>query len=126
MQTILIIEDNHQLQQTLQHLFESDGLRVEIRDGGVSGLESFRRQLFDAVVLDLDVSGLSGLKLCRVLKAEDSSIPILVLSARAEVEDKVLLLEVDVDDYVTKPFHPKELVARVRRMMRRVLDLREF
>ncbi len=71
------------------------------------------------VVLDLKLPGLSGKELCRSFKAHMPSVPIVVLSANAEVEDKVLLLELGADDYVTKPFSPKELLARVRRAMRR-------
>ena len=107
------------MQRTLQRLFESDSLQVQIASDGPSGLELFRKQLPCAVVLDLKLPGISGKELCREFKSIASSIPIVVLSANAEVEDKVLLLELGADDYVTKPFSPKELLARVRRAMRR-------
>jgi DNA-binding response OmpR family regulator len=116
---ILIVEDSLPMQRTLQRLFESDGLQVQIACDGVEGLENFKKQPPDAVVLDLKLPRLPGKELCRVFKAQESSVPIVVLSANAEVEDKVLLLELGADDYVTKPFSPKELLARVRRAMRR-------
>ena len=107
------------MQRTLQRLFETDSLCVQIASDGVEGLELFRKQLPSVVVLDLKLPRLSGKELCRSLKAEWPSVPIVVLSADADVEDKVLLLELGADDYVTKPFSPKELLARVRRAMRR-------
>src|SRR5579863_5269494 len=119
MGTVLIIEDSRPMQRTLQRLFESDSLGVRIASDGVGGLESFRHQPPSVVVLDLKLPGLSGKELCRSFKAHLPSVPIVVLSANSEVEDKVLLLELGADDYVTKPFSPKELLARVRRAMRR-------
>jgi len=119
MDTVLIIEDSRPMQRTLQRLFESDSLQVQIAADGPSGLEFFRKKLPCAVVLDLKLPGISGKELCREFKSLAVSVPIIVLSANSEVEDKVLLLELGADDYVTKPFSPKELLARVRRAMRR-------
>jgi DNA-binding response OmpR family regulator len=119
MDFILVVEDNRPMQRTLQRLFESDGLEVQIASDGIAGMESFRRQLPTAVVLDLKLPRLPGKELCRAFKAQEASVPIIVLSANSDVEDKVLLLELGADDYVTKPFSPKELLARVRRAMRR-------
>src|SRR6185369_2954560 len=106
-------------QRTLQRLFQADALEVQIASDGVSGLEAFRNQIPSAVVLDLKLPGISGKELCREFKNISASVPIVVLSANSEVEDKVLLLELGADDYVTKPFSPRELLARVRRAMRR-------
>jgi DNA-binding response OmpR family regulator len=117
--TVLVVEDSRAMQRTLQRLFESDSLQVQIASDGPTGLELFRKQLPCAVILDLKLPGLSGKELCREFKALAASVPIVVLSANSEVEDKVLLLELGADDYVTKPFSPKELLARVRRAMRR-------
>lgn len=119
MDTVLIVEDSRPMQRTLQRLFESDSLQVQIAPDGPTGLELFRQQLPCIVVLDLKLPGISGKELCREFKTIASSVPIVVLSANSEVEDKVLLLELGADDYVTKPFSPKELLARVRRAMRR-------
>ena len=119
METVLVVEDSRAMQRTLQRLLEADSLSVQIASDGVTGLEYFRKQQPNAVLLDLKLPGLSGKELCREFKSIASSVPIVVLSANAEVEDKVLLLELGADDYVTKPFSPRELLARVRRAMRR-------
>src|SRR5579863_9346859 len=119
MDTVLVIEDSRAMQRTLQRLFEADCLAVEIASDGVEGLELFKKQTPRVVVLDLKLPKLSGKELCRAFKAHMPSVPIVVLSANAEIEDKVLLLELGADDYVTKPFSPRELLARVRRAMRR-------
>lgn len=119
MDTVLIVEDSRAMQRTLQRLFESDGLAVRIASDGVAGLEAFRKQTPSVVVLDLKLPRLPGKELCRAFKSHAAGVPIVVLSANADVEDKVLLLELGADDYVTKPFSPKELLARVRRAMRR-------
>ena len=119
MDTVLIVEDSRAMQRTLQRLFESDGLAVRLASDGLAGLESFRKQIPAVVVLDLKLPHVPGKELCRAFKAHANSVPVVVVSANAEVEDKVLLLELGADDYVTKPFSPKELLARVRRAMRR-------
>lgn len=119
METVLVVEDNRALQRTLQRLFESDSLEVQIASDGIAGLEMFKKQIPDVVVLDLKLPRLPGKELCREFKMTAASVPIVVLSANAEIEDKVLLLELGADDYVTKPFSPRELLARVRRAMRR-------
>ncbi len=119
MDMVLVVEDSRPMQRTLQRLFEADGLQVQVASDGVAGLENFRKRLPAVVVLDLKLPRLPGKELCRAFKAQAPSVPIVVLSANADVEDKVLLLELGADDYVTKPFSPKELLARVRRAMRR-------
>jgi DNA-binding response OmpR family regulator len=122
MDRVLVIEDSRAMQRTLQRLFEADSLEVQIAADGAAGLEVFRREPPSVVVLDLKLPRLSGKELCRTFKTQMPSVPIVVLSADAEVEEKVLLLELGADDYVTKPFSPKELLARVRRAMRRTLQ----
>ena len=119
METVLVIEDSRPMQRTLQRLFETDSLEVQIASDGVEGLDLFRKQPPSVVVLDLKLPHVSGKELCRAFKTQMPSVPIVVLSANSDIEDKVLLLELGADDYVTKPFSPKELLARVRRAMRR-------
>ncbi len=119
MDTVLIVEDSRPMQRTLRRLFEADSLQVQIASDGPSGLEMFRNELPCVVVLDLKLPGISGKELCREFKALAAAVPIVILSADSEVDDKVLLLELGADDYVTKPFSPKEFLARVRRAMRR-------
>lgn len=119
METVLIVEDSRVMQRTLRRLFEADSLDVSIASDAQEGLECFRKQPPSAVILDLKLPGMSGKELCREFKAMAPSVPVVVVSANSEVEDKVLLLELGADDYVTKPFSPKELLARVRRVMRR-------
>jgi DNA-binding response OmpR family regulator len=119
METVLVVEDSRPMQRTLQRLFESDGLAVRVASDGVAALEAFRKEAPGVVLLDLKLPRLPGKELCRAFKSQAPGVPIVVLSANADVEDKVLLLELGADDYVTKPFSPKELLARVRRAMRR-------
>jgi DNA-binding response OmpR family regulator len=119
MDTVLIVEDSPPMQRTLQRLFGADSLQVQIAPDGPSGLEFFLKQLPGAVVLDLKLPGMSGRELCREFKASAAWVPVVILTAISEVDNKVLLLELGADDYVTKPFSPKELLARVRRAMHR-------
>jgi DNA-binding response OmpR family regulator len=119
MDTVLVVEDSRPMQRTLQRLFEADGFTVLIAADGVAGFETFQRQSPSAVVLDLKLPRMPGKEVCRAFKAHTAAVPVVVLSANNDVEDKVLLLELGADDYVTKPFSPKELLARVRRAMRR-------
>jgi len=88
METVLVVEDSRAMQRTLQRLLEADSLSVQIASDGITGLEYFRKQQPNAVLLDLKLPGLSGKELCREFKAIASSVPIVVLSANAEVEDK--------------------------------------
>ena len=114
MDTVLVIEDSRLMQRTLQRLFEANSLQVQIASDGPSGLEFFLKQLPCAAVLDLNLPGISGKELCREFKALVSSVPILILSASSEVNDKVLLLELGADDYVTEPIQSERaLGARV-------------
>jgi DNA-binding response OmpR family regulator len=116
---VLVVEDSRVMQRTLQRLFEADSMQVQVAEDGPSGLYCFRKQLPSAVVLDLKLPGTSGKELCREFKTLACNVPVVILSANAEVQDKVVLLELGADDYVTKPFSPKELLARVRSAMRR-------
>ncbi len=119
MERILIVEDDLAVRKALRRLFETEGYDVDITSDGVSGLSAFRASSPSVVVLDLRLPGMSGRDVCREIKQQAPTIPVIVLSAAADVTDKVLLLELGADDYVTKPFSPRELLARVRAAMRR-------
>jgi DNA-binding response OmpR family regulator len=116
---ILVVEDDHAVQKALKRLFEAERFSVEISPDGKSALEAFRRVAPSAIVLDLRLPAMSGRDVCREIKRQAPTIPIIVLSATSDISDKVLLLEMGADDYVTKPFSPRELLARVRAALRR-------
>jgi DNA-binding response OmpR family regulator len=118
MERILIVEDDRAVQKALKHLFETEGFTVEISADGRSAVESFRASAPAAIVLDLRLPLMSGRDVCREIKQQSPNIPIIVLSAASDTSDKVLLLELGADDYVTKPFSPRELLARVRVALR--------
>jgi len=115
---VLVVEDCKIMQRILRRLFESGGMEVRVVSDGVAAVESFQKQAPSAVLLDLKIPGLPGREVCHVLKAQNTSVPVVVVSANIEVSEKVLLLELGADDYITKPFSPKELLARVRRFLR--------
>jgi DNA-binding response OmpR family regulator len=117
--TILVVEDDPRMQKVLQRIFRQGGYRVILAGDGKAGLENFRSYTPIAVVLDLMLPEISGRDLCRQLKAISVDTPVIILSAITEVVDKVLLLELGADDYVTKPFSPRELMARVQAAIRR-------
>jgi len=119
MERILVVEDDRAVQKALKRLFEAEGFAVEISGDGKSALEAYRAVTPSAVVLDLRLPAVSGRDVCREIKQHAPSLPVIVLSAASDVSDKVLLLELGADDYVTKPFSPRELLARVRAALRR-------
>ena len=120
MEKILVIEDDRATRKALQELFESEGYMVEITQDGAQGLAAFRAMRPNFVILDLRMPKVGGQDVCRQIRKESEEVPILILTGSAAEVDRVLLLELGADDYVTKPFSPKELLARVRAIMRRV------
>jgi DNA-binding response OmpR family regulator len=119
MEKILIIEDDRATRKALQQLFETEEFGVTVAVDGVAGLEAFRRDRPGFVVLDLKMPKMRGQDVCRRLRDEDKEIPILILTSATDEVNRVLLLEMGADDYVTKPFSPRELLARVRTVLRR-------
>lgn len=115
---ILVVEDDPSVQKALKRLFETEGYTVEVQANGQSALESYQAVPPAVIILDLRLPKLSGSDLCKEVKAHSPALPIVVLSATSDVSDKVLLLELGADDYVTKPFSPRELLARVRAALR--------
>lgn len=122
-QTILIVEDDARMQKVLKRLFESEGFLVEIASDGMEGLDKFQAVSPSLAVLDLMLPRMSGRDLCKRIKKLSPATPVIILSAITEVADKVLLLELGADDYVTKPFSPRELLARVQVALRRLEHL---
>src|ERR1039457_3845461 len=119
MGTILVIEDDARILKALQRLFTSEGYEIRSATNGREGLELASASTPDAVVLDLMLPEVSGREVCRCLKQSFPDMPVVILSAISEVVAKVLLLELGADDYVTKPFSPRELLARVQAAIRR-------
>jgi DNA-binding response OmpR family regulator len=119
MDRILVVEDDVAVQKALRRTFESSGFDVTIASDGATAMETFATASPKVVLLDLRLPGKSGQDVCREIRRQ-SNVPILVLSAASDVLDKVLLLELGADDYVTKPFSPRELLARVRVALRRL------
>ena len=119
MQKILAIEDDRRIHKMLKLAFESEGYSLEVAADGPSGLAAFRAAKPTVVILDLMLPKLSGRDVIREIRKESPAQPVIILSAVSEEVDKVLLLELGADDYVTKPFSPKELLARVRAVTRR-------
>jgi DNA-binding response OmpR family regulator len=115
---ILVVEDDPAVQKALKRLFEGEGYVVEVQGNGQSALESFHAAPPAVIILDLRLPKVSGRDLCKEVKTQAPTLPIVVLSATSDVSDKVLLLELGADDYVTKPFSPRELLARVRAALR--------
>ena len=119
MEKILIVEDDRRVQKALRRLFETEGYSVDAAFDGSSGLQAAKAVPPAAVVLDLRLPAMSGRDVCREIKNATPNTPVIILSAMSDVVDKVSLLELGADDYVTKPFSPRELLARVRGAIRR-------
>ncbi len=118
---ILIVEDERDIQDLIRHYLEKDGFRTRTAADGTAGLAAARQEHPDLIVLDLMLPGLDGLELCKKLRADPATAltPVIMLTAKAEESDKIVGLELGADDYLTKPFSPKELVARIKALLRR-------
>jgi phosphate regulon transcriptional regulator PhoB len=118
---IVIIEDEPDIVQLVRYSFEKEGFQLESFGRGKDGLESLRRKPADLVLLDIMLPDLDGLEICRRLRADERlrSLPVIFLTAKGAEIDRVLGLEIGADDYVVKPFSPRELLARVKAVLRR-------
>lgn len=116
--SVLIVDDDVKLVELLAVYFQKDGFIVHSAYDGLDALQSVREKHPDILVLDVMLPGMNGWDICRLLR-KDSAIPILMLTARDEESDRLVGLEIGADDYVTKPFSPKEVVARVKAILRR-------
>jgi DNA-binding response OmpR family regulator len=120
MQTILVIEDDESLGDTIGLMLEQEGFRTIVIADGTEGFERALSAKPDLILVDLRLPGMSGIEICKQLRANRMQTPIIVLSAIGEEIDKVLLLEIGADDYVVKPFGSRELIARIRAVLRRM------
>ena len=118
---ILIVEDEANIRQLLRYNLEKEGFQVMEAADGMQGLRTAQKEKPDLVLLDLMLPGMDGLEVCRTLKGTPatSALPIIMLTAKAEEVDKIIGLELGADDYMTKPFSPRELTARIKAVLRR-------
>ena len=118
---ILVAEDDRDIAELIAHYVERSGWTPHTVASGDDALASARKQPFDLVILDVMLPGMSGLEVCRALRADTATdaIPIIMVTARAEETDRIIGLDIGADDYLAKPFSPNELVARIRALMRR-------
>ncbi len=115
---LLVVEDEESFIDALEIGLDREGFKVTIARNGQEALDKFEEGKFDAILLDLMLPKVSGLDVCRTIRAK-SDIPIIIVSAKSEEVDMVLMLEIGADDYVTKPYRLRELVARIRAVLRR-------
>lgn len=121
---ILVVDDEVSLQETLTYKLQKEGYLVEVAGDGLTALELIRSTNPDLVILDVMLPGMDGFEVCRTLRQE-TNIPVLMLTARDDEIDRVVGLEVGADDYLPKPFSMRELIARVKALLRRVRLIRE-
>jgi phosphate regulon transcriptional regulator PhoB len=119
---ILIIEDDKDIIELVRYNLESEGYQASASSDGMAGLAQIRKSAPDLLILDLMLPKLSGLEICKEIRRDErlNRLPILMLTARSDEADRVVGLELGADDYVTKPFSPRELIARVKALLRRV------
>ena len=122
---VLIVEDEVRLADTLRDLLELNGYTADVCHDGETGLDNALSGIYDVVLLDVMLPKRDGFSVLRQLRSEKSAVPVLMLTARSETEDKVTGLDSGADYYLTKPFHPRELLACVRALTRRQPELRE-
>src|SRR5215510_11197845 len=118
---IVVAEDDRDIADLIAHYLHKAGWTAHVSPTGDEALAHIRREHVDLVILDVMLPGLSGLEVCRALRADEttSALPIIMVTARAEETDRIIGLDIGADDYISKPFSPNELVARVRALMRR-------
>ncbi len=119
MKRILIIEDDPAIQRGLSDALTAEHFDVHVNGNGTDGLKTAQQKKLDLIILDIMLPGMNGFEICRELRAKGTDIPILMLTGKGEEMDKVLGLELGADDYLTKPFSIRELVARVKALLRR-------
>lgn len=122
MPSVLLVEDDEALAETLREFLILEGLKTTIVGDGTEAVKTFEKEKFDLLILDVELPGLTGLEVCKRFRDSGGTAPVLMLTGRASIDDRIAGLEVGADDYLTKPFHPTELSARVRAVLRRSGD----
>lgn len=118
MNRILLVEDEKVMAKNIAFFLEKEGYRIDVAHDGQAGLDKFQNGSYDLLLLDWTLPRMDGLQLCRTIR-QHSTVPIMMITAKEELMDKVIGLEVGADDYVTKPFHQRELLARIHALLRR-------
>jgi two-component system alkaline phosphatase synthesis response regulator PhoP len=123
-ETILIVEDEKDIVKMLDYNLKKEGYRTLVAHDGEDAIDAANTKQPDLILLDLMLPGMDGLEVCKTLKAESKTalIPIIMLTAKSQESDKVIGLELGADDYVTKPFSPRELIARIKAVLRRMKE----
>lgn len=119
---LLLVEDEKRMAQALKEILRLEKYEVDHYDNGIDGLSAIESDIYDIIILDVMLPGLNGFEIARRARSKGIKTPILMLTAKAELDDKVTGLDCGADDYLTKPFMTKELLARLRALGRRVLD----
>src|SRR4030043_2152146 len=118
---ILVVDDEADLVELVSYNLKKEGFRIDSASDGESALAKIRKDRYDLLILDILLPGIQGVELCRIVRndSKTASLPIIMLTAKGEEIDRIVGLEIGADDYVTKPFSPRELVARVKAALRR-------
>ena len=124
MTKVLVVEDEESFSEAIAFMLGKEGFEVTVAASGPVALEEFERNGADLILLDLMLPGMSGSEVCRIIR-QKSSVPIIMVTAKADEIDKIVGLEIGADDYVTKPYSSRELVARIRAVLRRHTDVEE-
>lgn len=123
MYKILIVEDEPNMRMGIKDNLEFEGYQVDVVDNGEDGLDRIRTNLYNLILLDVMIPKMSGFDVCKTVRQEGNKVPIILLTAKGEEIDKVLGLELGADDYITKPFSLRELLARIKAVLRRGADI---
>ncbi len=118
-QTILIVEDEPSIVMLLKYNIEKSGFLTDVADNGEEAVKKSREKKYDLIVLDLMLPKMDGMTVCKTIRKDENKVPILMLTAKDEEYDKISGLEMGADDYLTKPFSPRELIARIHAILRR-------
>ena len=116
---ILLVDDETELSDPLQHILSQEGYKIEVADNGQTGLQFAEKNTYDLLILDWMLPIHSGVEICQILRAKGNQTPVLILTAKDTLDDRVLGLDAGADDYLVKPFELRELLARVRALLRR-------